>query len=81
MLQFIEKSYYSYLQMTKVKSINNKKRFLIKKKTNERTLVSEIAILGLCSSLLMGLGQDQQQHPAVDTRGGSVLEAVGVNDM
>ena len=49
------------------------------------TLVSEFAILaqkwlktalwkknrflGLCNSLLMGLGQDQKQHPAVHTGG------------
>ena len=41
--------------------------------------------LGLCDSLLMGLGQEQQQHPAVHTGelagGGSVAVAVGVSDM
>ena len=40
--------------------------------------------VGLCNSLLMGLGQDQQ-HPAVHTgglvEGGSVAVAVGISDM
>ena len=36
---------------------------------------------GLRDSLLMGLGQDQQQHPFVHTGGGSVAVAVGVIDM
>ena len=48
---------------------NNKKNG----KSYERTLVSEYAILArkwskitaFCDSLFMGLGQDQQQHPAV----------------
>ena len=36
-------------------------------------------------SLLMGLGQDQQQHPAMNTgelaEGGSVAVAVGISDI
>ena len=45
-------------------------------------MVSEFAIQAKkWYSLLMGLGQDQQQHPAVNTGGGSVAVAVGVTDM
>ena len=46
-------------------------------KSNERAVVSEMIVLtnfflencrmGLCNLLLMGVGQDQQQHPAVHT--------------
>ena len=47
--------------------------------------MSEFEIVGLHNSLLMGQGQDQQQHPAVHiggiSRGGSVALAVGVSDM
>ena len=50
------------------------------------TLVSEKSrFFSPCNSLLMGLGQDQQQHPTVHiggiSRGGSVAVAVGVRDM
>ena len=41
--------------------------------------------LGICNSLLMGLGQDQQPHPAVYagvvSKGGSVAKSIGVIDM
>ena len=70
-------------------------------KSNERTLVSEFAILaqkfkkncctkkrvdfGSLQLIMMGLGQEQQRHPAVHTggvsRGGSKAVAVGVSDM
>ena len=42
-----------------------------------------VKFLGLCKTLLMGLGQDQQQHPAGRelAGGGSVAVAVGVSDM
>ena len=37
--------------------------------SNERILVSDFTVVGLCDSLLMGLGQDQQQHSAVHIGG------------
>ena len=42
--------------------------------------------MGLCNSLLLGLGQDQQQHSVVHTGGvsrgeGSMAAPVGVTDM
>ena len=40
---------------------------------------------GLCNSLLMDLGQEPQQHPALHSEGlavgGSVAVAVGISDM
>ena len=69
-------------------------------KSHKRTLVLEFKILAqklskidaiflvfyLCISLLMGQGQDQQQHPAVysggvSRAGGSLAGAFGLSDM
>ena len=38
----------------------------------------KVGFLGLCNSLLMDLGHDQQQHPAVHIR--SVVVTVAVSD-
>ena len=50
----------------KVHSSQNKRFF---SEMVENWHVEKSTLLGLCDSLLMGLCQDQQQHPAVHTGG------------
>ena len=72
-------SYYTHLQRWKVKWINYKKipqgKMLKGQGFQNLRFGSEMVenhhtwFLGLCNSLLTGLGQDQNQYPAVHTEG------------